>query len=84
MGAHFYCITIDSANYLPLFTLNGLARSDCFAHALSVKRGRGGWVVGRASSQILGTSFTKSADNSGPIIIEWALVAPWIFAGFSL
>jgi hypothetical protein len=33
-------------------------------------KGRAGWVVGRASSQILGASFAKSADNSGPINLE--------------
>jgi hypothetical protein len=33
-----------------------------------VKRGGGGWVVGRASSQILGASFAKSADDAAQLL----------------
>jgi hypothetical protein len=31
MSADFYSLEMGSSNYLPLFTLNGLARSNCFA-----------------------------------------------------
>jgi hypothetical protein len=38
------------------------------ASPLSVKMGGGAGVVGRASSQILGASSAKSADDCGPVI----------------
>jgi hypothetical protein len=48
MGAHFYCMTIG-----PFSRSMG---SPGQTVSLCVKRGGGGWVVGRASSQILGDS----------------------------
>jgi hypothetical protein len=31
MSADFYSLEIGSSNYLPFFTLNGIARSNCLA-----------------------------------------------------
>jgi hypothetical protein len=44
-----------------------------------VKRGggRGGWVVGRASSQILGASFAKSADVAAQLLGQPATGEPY-------
>jgi hypothetical protein len=60
MGAHFYCITIC-----------GLAwRKTVWPgeHIDHEKGEVGGWVVERASSQILGASSAKSANDSGLVI----------------
>jgi hypothetical protein len=77
MGAHFYCIIIGSSNYLPLFTPNGLTRSNCFAHALSVKRGRGRVGSWKSQSQILGASFAKSADVGAQLLGKPASAEPY-------
>jgi hypothetical protein len=34
MSADFYSLEIDSSNDLPLYTHNGLARSNCFAYTV--------------------------------------------------
>jgi hypothetical protein len=66
MGAKFYCITIGDTNQFD------------WASLLSVKRGvkGGGWVVGRASSQILGTSFAKFANVAAQLLGEPAAGEP--------
>jgi hypothetical protein len=38
MTADFYSLEMGSSNYLHLFTLNGLARSNCFAHTVGAKK----------------------------------------------
>jgi hypothetical protein len=57
MGDHFYVITIG-----------GLAGRKTVWPGEPIEREKGRGVVGKASSQILGASFSKSADDSGPVI----------------
>jgi hypothetical protein len=70
MGAHFYCITIG-----------GLAWRKTVWPGEPIEREKGsiggGWVVVRASSQILGASFAKSADDAAQLLGQPATGEPY-------
>jgi hypothetical protein len=64
MGAHFYCITIGAKQF---------DRPSPFMWKVE----GGGWIVGRASSQILGASFAKSADVAAQLLGQPATGEPY-------
>jgi hypothetical protein len=66
MSADFYSFEMGSSNYIPLFTLNGLARSNCFAKVWKVWNGfwpSSSGLRGRRRTYLTILKRTWSADS---------------------
>jgi hypothetical protein len=63
MSTDFYSLKMDSSNYLTLFTLNGLARSHCFAKVWKVWNGTWPSISGLRKTYLTILKRAWSADS---------------------